>query len=1336
MATSLTPQDAIKIATDLLANARAEHNTSSQQSLCAQISTTFSKVDPATMEELHQSDSTESIELCDEIDSILAEMGQLMKKRRQLDQDNNTNNPAPKRLNMIADIEQEFLRIRGDRMASYRQLVFIPPYAKPDARAQDKDVFPLTDKVKEFLASEREVMLILGDSGAGKSTFLCHLEYDLWEHFETGGSIPLFVSLPAIQEPDKDLILKQLENLDVSMQHIQALKRDRRQFVVICDGYDESQLVKNLHTANKFNRPGQWMAKLIVTCRSQYLSQGYRDLFVPQDLSHYSRPALHLFQQAAIAPFTNKQITNYIDIYVPLEPRNWTTNDYMDKLTTIPNLMDLVKSPFLLTLALEALPGVTKGRQDLSFTKITRVQLYDAFVKYWLSVNKRRLQCSTLSAIDRSTLDHIKEAGFVTEGIKYCANLALAIFEQQDGNPVVNYVHLKDKASWRVEFFGPDPVVRILRESSPLTRTGSQFRFMHRSMLEYFFSRAIFNPSTHENDDEFAPQPDIDSSNAQPLDPHGPLFTQNLLTEPSVLQFLYERVQQDLVFKEQLLAVVERSKTDDGYSRAAANAMTILVKAKVRFNGADLRSIKIPGANLFGGQFDSAQFQGADLTNANFTRTWIRQADFSSAVMNGVNFGDIPPIKETSPIYCCTFSPDGTILVAGLKDGNMVCYNTSTWERADTLLGHTRRVTSIAFSPSGTCFVSGSRDSTVRLWDPRTGQLIRTFEGHDGRVVDVAFSPSGHRIASASKAGTVRIWDTESGTTKLVFRDDYEEAVTSISWSPDGRRILSRNEDGFTLLWETENGAKAIDPDYDWLDQGIEATMQSGKVNFMPCPDREKIALLRSTLSVDILWTMRTMCPGVHNLVFSPNGRWMASSSDADVILWDTETFTQIISWSNLSYFVKGVAFSPDNLQIVSCGSDRTIHRIDLSTVDKTLEMQGDFLHDYFQPYSILEYSTDGGHILSKDPRGIFRWDSQTGASEQLASHKEVQVRNIVFSPSGTQFAECRFADIQLRDIATGSTISISTGHSENISCLAYSPNGTWIASGSYDNTVQLWNLLDDTTGPTLLGHTDHVKAVAFSPNGRQVASGSDDETVRLWDAHTGELTAVITGHAGPFGVLTYAPDGSMIASHSIIGGPRLWDIHTGASLGRFSNIDVTLLSFSPCSQWIALNGQDLSGQYLSNGRYHSIYIQQTGLLGERSRMSYELPDFMGDIVSVVWNPSKKDHFDHLEFATGCKDQSIRVWRMSVEDEEVRVSLVWSSDIVKMLSTNAKITEAVGLSNYDRKYLIKCGATDSSFQDDSEESSEEYEYYDPDRTSDTGSEGDEWAYFESWRNID
>ncbi|KAG0061810.1 hypothetical protein BGZ89_011155, partial [Linnemannia elongata] len=348
----------------------------------------------------------------------------------------------------IPYMEYELYQLRMQRLNDAKLPIYISPMAKASLQSQDNEVFPLMDKMQEFLTSNRRVMLILGDSGAGKSTFNKHLEHRLWTEYKHGGPIPLFINLPALQNPSKDLMGEQLKDHNFSEEQIQELKQHRK-FIVICDGYDESQLTCNIHNSNNFNASGQWSVKLVISCRSQYLGQDYHGRFVLNRGDHYNDPCVDLFQEAVIAPFSTEQIKDYVEQYVPLEPRTWRAEDYLAKLTTIPNLMDLVKNPFLLSLALEALPGVVEGKQDLSTIIITRAQLYDIFVENWSNVNKRRLQSNTLSTKDRAVVDELLDAGFNATSIDYSTRLALAIFEKQDGNPIIQYIHHKDKNTWK-----------------------------------------------------------------------------------------------------------------------------------------------------------------------------------------------------------------------------------------------------------------------------------------------------------------------------------------------------------------------------------------------------------------------------------------------------------------------------------------------------------------------------------------------------------------------------------------------------------------------------------------------------------------------------------------------------------------------------------------------------------------------------------------------------------------------------------------------------------------------------------------------------------------------
>ena len=73
-------------------------------------------------------------------------------------------------------------------------------------------------------------------------------------------------------------------------------------------------------------------------------------------------------------------------------------------------------------------------------------------------------------------------------------------------------------------------------------------------------------------------------------------------------------------------------------------------------------------------------------------------------------------------------------------------------------------------------------------------------------------------------------------------------------------------------------------------------------------------------------------------------------------------------------------------------------------------------------------------------------------------------------------------------------------GHTRTVSSVSFSPDGTRLASGSFDNTVRLWNAATGEEIATLEGHTDLVESVSFSPDGTLLASGSYDKTVLLWD--------------------------------------------------------------------------------------------------------------------------------------------------------------------------------------------------------------------------------------------
>ncbi|KAF9153790.1 hypothetical protein BG015_002614 [Linnemannia schmuckeri] len=1205
--------------------------------------------------------------------------------------------PLLAKIQDIPYLEYDLHKLRLQRLEESKLRIYIPPMAKASLQARDDDLFLLMDKVQEFLASDKQVRLILGDSGSGKSTFNTHLESELLSTYIRGGPIPLFVNLPTIDRPDQDVIAKQLTTYNVSDDQIFELKQ-HRQFVLICDGYDESHQLVNLHKTNMLNQPGQWNTKMVITCRSQYLGQDYRSRFMPQNDDHYARPRPDLFQEAVIVPFSAEQIKSYIDQYVPLDPRTWATEDYMDMLTAIPNLMDLVKNPFLLTLALETLPDVIKGKQDLSTIKITRVKLYDTFVDHWISVNKHRLEGMTLSAEDRKILDQLLDTGFVLMGIDYSTRLALAIFEKQGGNPVVQYVHLRDKSTWRSEFFGQDSETRLLRDSVPLSRSGRLFRFIHRSVQEYFYSRTVFDPTSHDDYGDRAPHSDYDVTVVQPLDTNGPLFKHNLLIEQPVIQFLSERVKQYPDFEKQLLVVVEQSKTDASAATAAANAITILVQAGVRFNSVDLRGIRIPRADLSDGQFDFAQFQGADLRGVNLARSWLRQAIFDDALMDGVQFGELPFLKEEQGIDSCAYSPNGEIMAVGLRNGDMGIYDTATWKKIPCFKRRRQGVWKIAFSLINHHIVSVGSFNTLLVWDIASGETVKEMQGHGVQVTSVAFSPCGKQVASSSEDKTIRLWNSQTGEEMFVLKG-HTRKVTAVRYAPSGRRIASCSWDGSVRFWNPETGKSEFVGETSY---GLISCLEYS-------PDGQRAASGHSTGRIQ-LWdansgdlgiTIRNSPRSINCVAFSPDGQWIISSGEDRVIhLCDSSTGLLMSSFPGHAYYVLSCAFSPNGLQIASRDNSGVVRLWDMNSRTMTLDPK-----ERSSGVLTVVYSPNGRTILScSGGPSIQRWSTPIGTSEPNAINSSEIIKTFALSPNGLQIATNVQENIQLWDCQTDSIERTLIGLSREVSIMAYSPCGRWIVSASWDKTVYLWDLHGPNDEGLLVyespsdrfTYTAMKGFVTFSPVGHQFVVKTHYDQVGLFDPrYTNPCNPVKTvSLPSPISSLVYSPDGQRLAFGSTGSSVYVWYLQSeeeaivelkGHTPGEYIG-EMHSVAFSPCNKWLIAGGADAT-------------IRLWRLQGKVNNSKPSVTFIYGcsvSISSLAWNPVVPN-----EFVSGSEDGSVRVWRISNQDkdgqvESAAVRMLWGNNVGRLCTIGLTFKGAVGLSPISEKLLVQRGAIDDS----------------------------------------
>jgi WD40 repeat protein/ankyrin repeat protein/serine/threonine protein kinase len=240
------------------------------------------------------------------------------------------------------------------------------------------------------------------------------------------------------------------------------------------------------------------------------------------------------------------------------------------------------------------------------------------------------------------------------------------------------------------------------------------------------------------------------------------------------------------------------------------------------------------------------------------------------------------------------------------------------------------------------------------------------------------------------------------------------------------------------------------------------------------------------------------------------------------------------------------------------------------------------------------------------------------------------EVRWVSYSKDGTQMAvvlKNGSIEIYKKGIQAYKPIMTLRGHKGEVNSVTYSPDGKQIASGSYDNTVGIWDTQTLQLVTQLKGHKHSVMSVSYSPDGKQIASGSYDNTVGIWDMQTFQLVTQLEGHKDKVNSVTYSPDGKRLASGSSDNTVRIWDTQTLqpiTQLKKHSNW-VRSVIYSPDGKQLASGGGLVEGE---------LYIWNTETLQPVTR----LKGHSSSVYSVTYSPDGK------QIASGSDDHTIGIW--------------------------------------------------------------------------------------------
>ena len=196
-----------------------------------------------------------------------------------------------------------------------------------------------------------------------------------------------------------------------------------------------------------------------------------------------------------------------------------------------------------------------------------------------------------------------------------------------------------------------------------------------------------------------------------------------------------------------------------------------------------------------------------------------------------------------------------------------------------------------------------------------------------------------------------------------------------------------------------------------------------------------------------------------------------------------------------------------------------------------------DFAQVWIPKKSLMreQYAT----TLSQNPRVLFGLSQSWQPWVHVVSHR-APVHSIAFSPDGSRLASGSDFDVRIWNTATGELEDKLEGHTGFVMSVAFSHNGCFVVSGSWDKTVRIWNTTTCETTYMLTGHEDHVTSVAISRDDKFLVSGSG-RTVQMWNTATGELLQELKGHGDEVRSVVISPDCQHIASVSCAGELWIW---------------------------------------------------------------------------------------------------------------------------------------------------------------------------------------------------